>query len=48
MTDHDDFHRTIETIEKKIGKTLLSEEDLLMLACREIATSYTRDEKDYA
>jgi hypothetical protein len=47
MIDQDDFLRTIETIEKKIGITLLSDNDLLVLACNEISKTYTRDEKDY-
>ena len=43
----EDFLNEIHKIENKIGKTLLSEEDLLALSCREIAKSFTRDEKDY-
>jgi hypothetical protein len=48
MDNLNDFERTIEGIEKKTGKTLLSEADLLMLACHELAKTFTRDEKDYA
>jgi hypothetical protein len=48
MNDQDHFSRSVEAVENKIGKTLLSEEDLLMLSCREIAKSFTREEKDYA
>jgi hypothetical protein len=47
MIEQDDFLRTIEAIQKKIGTTLLSDNDLLMLACYEISKSYTRDEKNY-
>jgi len=48
MIHQENFLQTIEAIEKKIGTTLLSDSDLLMLACYEISKSYTRDEKDYA
>jgi hypothetical protein len=42
-----DFNKNMKSIEEKTGKILLSDDDLLMLACREIAKTYTRDEKDY-
>jgi|WetSurMetagenome_2_1015567.scaffolds.fasta_scaffold120852_2 hypothetical protein len=44
----DGLRRAIELVKNKIGHTLLSDEDLLVLAYQEIAKSYTRDEKDYA
>jgi hypothetical protein len=43
----DDFKRTLTKVEEKIGKTLLIDEDFLLLACSEISKTYTRDEKNY-
>jgi hypothetical protein len=47
INDSDDFKKALASAEGKIGKTLLTDEDLLALACREIAKTYTRDEKNY-
>jgi hypothetical protein len=41
------FSEKLQQIIKKMGKEPLSEDELIMLACREIASSYSRDEKDY-
>jgi hypothetical protein len=46
--DTDSLKLAAAAVEKKIGQTMLSDEDLFILACREIARTYTRDEKDYA
>jgi hypothetical protein len=43
----DDFRQRVADTEKKNGAVMLADEDLLLLACREIAKTYTRDEKDY-
>jgi hypothetical protein len=37
----------LQQIINKMGKKILSEEEITLLACREIASSYSRDEKDY-
>jgi hypothetical protein len=37
----------LQQIINKMGKKILSEEEIVLLACREIASSYSRDEKDY-
>jgi hypothetical protein len=45
--DPNEYQRALTRVEEKIGKTMLTDEDLLMLACREISKTYTRDEKNY-
>jgi uncharacterized protein YpuA (DUF1002 family) len=47
VDDSDDFRKTVAQVENKIGKTLLTDEDVIVLACREIARTYTLDEKNY-
>jgi hypothetical protein len=47
INDTDDFQKALASAEGKMGKTLLTDEDVLVLACREIAKTYTRDEKNY-
>ena len=48
MNDTDDFAKKSACVEEKIGKVLLTDDDLIVLACREIAKTYTRDEKNYS
>ncbi len=43
----DAFSRKLDDIDKKLNTKRCTDEDILMLACREIARSYTREEKDY-
>lgn len=38
----------LERAKARIGKQMLSDDDLLVLSCGEIVGTYTRDEKDYA
>ena len=47
MNDTDDFANALTRVEGKMGKDLLTDDDLIVLACREIARTYTRDEKNY-
>jgi hypothetical protein len=37
----------VNAVRKKSGKILLNDKDVLLLACSEIAKTYTRDEKNY-
>jgi hypothetical protein len=47
MSETEDFQKTLARAREKTGKALLTDDDLLVLACREIAKTYTRDEKNY-
>ncbi len=41
------FEQKCAVVQRKIGVASLSDEDLLIIACREIARTYTLDEKNY-
>ncbi|MGB7568466.1 MAG: hypothetical protein WBM07_11440 [Chitinivibrionales bacterium] len=48
LSDHqNNFNEKLQHIINTMGKKPLSEEEIVLLACREIASSYSRDEKDY-
>jgi hypothetical protein len=42
------FAEFAKNAQAKAGVSLLTDEDLLLLACEAMARTYTRDEKDYA
>lgn len=42
------FEGVVGTVKDRFGKTLLSDDDLAILTCEEIARTYTRDEKNYS
>jgi hypothetical protein len=42
------LEEAVAAVTDKIGTTVLSEEELLVLAARELARTYTFDEKGYA
>ncbi len=41
------FRQAIKKVKEKLGVQLLSDDDILMLACEEIARTYGREEKGY-
>jgi hypothetical protein len=46
--DAETLAEAVGVIGNKTGKELLTDDDLLTLACAEIAHTYTRDEKGYS
>ena len=38
----------VAEVERKIGKTIVSDADIVLIACGEISRTFTRDEKGYA
>jgi hypothetical protein len=46
-TESPTLAQATEKAESDLGKRLLTDEDLLILSCGEIARSFTRDEKNY-
>ena len=38
----------VDKVKEKVGKKLLNDDDILVLACAEIARTYSREEKGYA
>lgn len=46
--ENEKLHEKIDLIKNKMGKEILSEEELLILAAFEISKTYTRDEKQYS
>jgi hypothetical protein len=47
MRLRENFNEKLQQIVDKTGKMPLSEEEILLLTCQEITSSYSRDEKDY-
>jgi hypothetical protein len=46
--DHQsDLDQKYQDVLDKLGKKPLSDDEIALLACREITSSYSRDEKDY-
>jgi hypothetical protein len=41
------IQQTVEKVKEKAGRILLTDDDILVLACAEIARTYGRDEKGY-
>jgi hypothetical protein len=41
------MQQAIDKVKEKLGTTLLSDDDILVLACAEIARTYSREEKGY-
>lgn len=48
MHNNESLSHLVGCIAEKTGKELLTDEEILILACGEIVRSYTRDEKGYA
>jgi hypothetical protein len=47
IMNNETFDEKYEIVQKKIGVASLSDEELLIIACREISRTYTFDEKNY-
>jgi hypothetical protein len=41
------FQQAVDKVKEKVGKELLTDDDVLVLACAEIARTYSREEKGY-
>jgi hypothetical protein len=41
------FRENLRIAKEKMGKVPLSDEEIMALACEEIFSSYSRDEKNY-
>jgi hypothetical protein len=44
---HPDFCAKVKSAQQKKGASLLSDEELLLLACDALSRTFTYDEKDY-
>jgi hypothetical protein len=42
-----EFLKTVDRVKLAAGRTLLSDEQLLVLTCEEISRTYTHEEKNY-
>lgn len=43
----EEFAGKLKAVKRKMGKELLSDDDLFVLACEKIARTYTYEEKGY-
>jgi hypothetical protein len=48
VPDAEEFKRTVDKIRAKAGISLLTNDEVLLLAAAEIARTYSREEKGYA
>jgi len=46
-TDLIELGHIVDDIKSRFEKTILGDDEILLLACREIANTYTRHEKNY-
>jgi hypothetical protein len=46
-TDLIELEHIVDDIKSRFEKTILGDDEILLLACREIANTYTRHEKNY-
>jgi hypothetical protein len=42
-----EFLKAVDTVTRKMGKKLLTDDDLILLACEEISRTVTHEEKNY-
>jgi hypothetical protein len=42
-----EFLKAVDIITRKMGKKLLSDDDIILLACEEISRTVTHEEKNY-
>jgi hypothetical protein len=41
------FLQRVKKVQERIGRELLTDDDLIVLACEEISRTFTREEKQY-
>ncbi|MBN1128352.1 MAG: hypothetical protein JXA71_05165 [Chitinispirillaceae bacterium] len=41
------FLQSVDAVSRKMGKTLLQDHDLVLIACEEISRTVTHEEKNY-
>jgi len=47
-TGEETMQQAVANVQEKIGAAILLNDDVVVLACAEIAKTYSRDEKGYA